>query len=101
MCPGSSGARVGARLEESIPIRRGLRGWLLRRGTGGGGAGTRAEKRWGGGGGGGCGGPGGRGGITCRWVGAAGGRGDGRGECEGLNRTIVFPMVELGVPPLG
>ena len=35
-------------LEESLQVRRGLRGWLLRRGPGGGGAGTRAEQRRGG-----------------------------------------------------
>ena len=32
---------------------------------------------------------------------AAGGCGDGLGDGGGLNPTIVFPMVQLGVPPLG
>ena len=39
------GARGEAYVEESLPVRRGLRGWLLRWGPGGGGVGMRAEGR--------------------------------------------------------
>ena len=86
-------------MEESLPIRRGLRGWLLRWGPGGEqGRGLRSVE----GGGGGGGGPGGCGGTARWWMEAAGGCGDGCGDGGGgPNRISVFPMVQLGVPPLG
>ena len=65
-------------------------------------AGTRVAKRWGGAGAAaGAGAPGPAGGVFRLRVSAAGGCGDGGGDVGGANGTIILPMVQLGVPPLG